>query len=195
MAKPIVRPSIHGTDGPDVISGTDFGETISGHGGNDTIYGNGGDDTIYGQEGDDIVNGGAGSDVIGFGNGSDTMTGGSGADRFFGAAWEWTNQSPWISVITDFEVGHDLLDLSRFDADERTVPGIIRGGKTPGNEAFQLVANTDGVTPGHLDISYGTDLHGGAITIVSGYTDTAPGADIVIHLAGTINPTAGDFIL
>lgn len=186
---------MYGYGGNDSLSGLGGDDTLQGHEGNDVLDGGAGNDTLYGQEGDDRIFGGAGNDVIGFGPGSDTITGGSGADRYFGSAWAWTDQSPWISTITDFEAGIDTLDLSRFDADERTAPGVIKGKSTPGNEAFRLVGSTDGVTPGDLVVTTGVDESGQTITIVSGYTDTTPGADIVIHLLGTPPIGPGDFIL
>ena len=157
-----------------------------GHEGTDYLYGDGGNDTLYGQEGSDFLFGGDGNDKLWFGGfGHDELTGGSGADTFSGGAWEWTNQQVGTVLIRDFQTGIDKLDLTRFDANELTAPGIITGNKTPGNEAFTVVGLTDGVTPGHLVISTGVDHLGRAVTIVSGYTDTVAGADIVIHLLGT----------
>ena len=49
--------------------------------------------------------------------------------------------------------------------------------------------------PGHLVVTHETDSNGNPITIVSGYTNSVAGADIVVHLLGTVNLTAGDFIL
>ena len=99
-----------------------------------------------------------------------------------------------VALITDFQSGTDMIDLSRFDADERTAPGTIKGKNTPGNEAFQLVQSTDEVTPGHLVIKPGVDAFGNPVTMVLGYTDTEPGPDIVIYLGGSPPITAADFI-
>lgn len=205
--------TLHGTQGPDSISGYGGNDTIFGYGGNDFLYGHAGDDTLYGGTGNDelqghdgndrlfggdgddflaggggndFVDGGAGNDVLGWGNyGHDELTGGSGADRFYSGAWAWTDQQVGSVLITDFQGGVDTLDLTRFDADERTTPGVIKGKNTPGNEAFAIVESTDGVTPGHLTITTGIDELGRPITIVRGYTDTDPGADIEIILLGT----------
>lgn len=204
MARNAPAPPISGTSEPEELWGTAAGETIRGYGGNDvlhggggddtlmgnegndTLFGDGGNDTLYGQEGDDLLLGGDGNDTLWFGGfGHDELTGGDGADTFVSGAWEWTNQQVGTVLINDFQTGVDKLDLSRFDANELTAPGIIRGSKTPGNEAFTVVNSTDGITPGHLVISTGVDNLGRAVTIVSGYTDTEAGADIVIYLLGT----------
>lgn len=205
---------LHGTEGHDMaISGYGGNDTLYGYGGDDYLYGHEGNDTLWGGSGndqlqghdgvdylyggdgadflagggdDDFVFGGAGNDVLGWGNyGHDELTGGSGADRFYSGAWEWTNQQVGTVMIMDFESGVDTLDLTRFDADERTTPGIIKGKNTPGNEAFTVVDSTDGVTPGHLVISTAVDAYGRTVTIVQGYTDTEAGADIEVVL---LNP-------
>jgi RTX calcium-binding nonapeptide repeat (4 copies) len=186
MAKPVQPVKIGGTTGNDTIYGTAANEIIYGYEGNDYLYGGGGNDELFGQEGSDTLDGGAGNDRLGWGGGGglDTLTGGSGADIFLGGPWAWTNQQVDDVVITDFQTGIDKLDLTRFDADERTTPGIIKGNQTPGNEAFVVVSQTDGVTPGKLVITTGTDDLGRPITLVLGYTDTTLGADIEIHLLG-----------
>lgn len=195
---------LHGGAGNDSMYGYEGNDTLYGHGGNDTIQAHEGDDRLYGGDGDDtlysgfgydLLDGGAGSDRLFAGPESDLIRGGSGADLFGFAPWEWTNQSPWVHRIDDFEHGIDKIDVSRLDADESTTPGVIKGKNTPGNEAFQLVESTDGVTAGHLVITRSFDSNGAPITIISGYTNTTPGADVVIHVTGTPVITASDFIL
>ena len=177
---------LYGHEGDDKLYGGSGNDQLQGHDGNDVLDGGDGNDFLAGGGGNDIVDGGAGNDVLGWGNyGHDILTGGSGADRFYSGAWEWTKQQVGTVLITDFESGIDTLDLTRFDADERTAPGIIKGKNTPGNEAFTVVGTTDGVTPGHLVITTGVDELGRPITIVLGYTNTDLGADIEIHLLGT----------
>lgn len=177
---------LYGLGGNDTLQGLGGNDTLYGHEGNDTLLGGAGDDVLAGQEGDDILDGGAGNDVLGWGGfGHDILTGGSGSDRFFSGAWAWNDQQVGTVLITDFQTGVDILDLTRFDADERTAPGVIKGKNTPGNEAFTVVDQSDGITPGHLVISTGIDALGQPITIVRGYTNTTPGADIEIILSGT----------
>ncbi|MFN3938878.1 MAG: calcium-binding protein, partial [Gemmobacter sp.] len=61
-------------------------------------------DVIFGAGGNDTLNGGAGDDLILGGPGT-VMTGGPGDDIFR------LGPGPQHSVITDFEQGHDRLDL------------------------------------------------------------------------------------
>ncbi|WP_311200189.1 M10 family metallopeptidase C-terminal domain-containing protein [Leisingera sp. M658] len=86
-APPSVQDTILSNE-DDLFSGSAAGETILGLEGADTIEGAGGDDRIEG------------------GVGNDTLTGGSGADTFvFGAA-------TGTDLITDFEAGTDLIEIS-----------------------------------------------------------------------------------
>lgn len=74
---------------------------------NDIIDGGAGNDTIFGQEGDDRITGGIGDDLLSGGIGDDlfVLADGSGND-----------------IITDFEIGSDLLDVSLLnDADGNPV--------------------------------------------------------------------------
>jgi hypothetical protein len=172
--------------GNDVVHGGGGNDQLMGHEGDDSLYGDDGNDTLFGQEGNDFLYGGAGSDTLWWGGfGHDELDGGTGSDIFVGAAWEWTNQQVGTVLITDFQTGIDKLDLTRFDANENTAPGVITGNKTPGNDAFRVVTATKGGTPGDMVITTGVDELGRPITIVLGYTDTVAGADIEIHLLGT----------
>jgi Ca2+-binding RTX toxin-like protein len=70
------RPTIEGTDGPDVLRGTP---------GRDVIWGGPGDDEIFGSLGNDLICGGPGSDLIHGGRGNDILDGGPGdGDRVIG---------------------------------------------------------------------------------------------------------------
>jgi beta-glucanase (GH16 family) len=70
-----------------------------------TAIGNALNNILTGGAGNDSLAGGAGNDVLIGGGGANTLSGGSGDDLFvFGAA-------DHDSVITDFAVGHDHLDL------------------------------------------------------------------------------------
>jgi Ca2+-binding RTX toxin-like protein len=203
--------SISGNDGDNVLTGGAGNDFIYGHGGNDELHGGGGDDqlqggsgndqlyggagrdSLYGQEGADWLDGGDGADQLfagGIVGGGDTLVGGQGADIF-----AWVGGTWGTDLILDFQQGIDKIDLSRIDADERTIPGTIRGKSHPGNEAFQIVNDTDGVTPGVLVISSGFDELGRAITIVRGYTDTVAGADFQVQLLGDHSLSASDFFL
>lgn len=115
---------IYGGDGKDVINGHNENDTIYGEAGNDVLTGNAQDDyldggegndrlfggldndTLVGGAGNDQLEGGSGDDVLDGGTGRDTLTGGTGADVF---VFDWGGKA---DVITDFEDGIDLLDLS-----------------------------------------------------------------------------------
>lgn len=184
---------IYGRGGNDELRGEGGDDQLQGGSGDDRLYGGDGRDRIFGQEGSDYYDGGGGADTLvagGIAGGGDTLVGGEGADLF-----EWVGRFAGIDTIADFQKGTDKIDLSRIDADERTAPGTIRGKNTPGNEAFQIVGATDGVTPGALTVETGVDESGNAITIVRGYTDTVAGADFEIHLLGSHSLTSADFLL
>lgn len=83
-------------DEPMKLIGTVASESLPGGTGNDTLSGAGGDDTLTGNRGADILTGGAGNDRFVF------TAGDSGVDA--------GNRD----VITDFEQGMDLIDLSSF---------------------------------------------------------------------------------
>ena len=183
---------MYGYAGNDVLHGGDDNDELQGHEGSDSLFGDGGNDKLYGGPGDNLLDGGAGSDSLFTGIGNDSLTGGAGADIF---AWAVQQPGSAISTVTDFATGVDKIDLSRIDADDRTAPGIITGNKTPGNEAFHIVASSDGVTPGDLVITSGVDAFGQPITIILGYTNTTAGADLEIHLAGGATVAVGDIIL
>ena len=85
-----------------MILGSDKIDRIDGGAGNDIVHAGGGSDWLDGGEGDDVVAMGAGK--------VDLVWGGAGADVFaFGA--ETSDGHRDRTVIGDFEVGTDALDL------------------------------------------------------------------------------------
>jgi VCBS repeat-containing protein len=60
---------------------------------------------IQGNPGDDILIGGGGDDILLGGKGNDVMTGGGGNDLFV------LSSQSGVDVITDFQIGHDHLQL------------------------------------------------------------------------------------
>jgi Ca2+-binding RTX toxin-like protein len=85
-------------------------DTLTGDGGSNTIDGRAGNDTIFGCEGNDVL-------IGGFGN--DTMSGGADADTFVFNVGDNPND-PRIpawgqDVITDFQVGVDVLEFRGFN--------------------------------------------------------------------------------
>lgn len=92
------------------IGGGGDGE-INGSGIKDKIFGGGGDDLIRGFGGDDKLVGGNGKDRIIGGEGNDKMTG-DGDDGTFADTFVF-GQNSGKDVITDFEVGKDMLEIAR----------------------------------------------------------------------------------
>jgi Ca2+-binding RTX toxin-like protein len=80
----LVRCTIVGTTGNDVLHGTGHKDVICGLDGNDTIVGDGGSDVIYAGNGNDRVFGGLGNDVVFAGPGNDLAKGGTGRDTLDG---------------------------------------------------------------------------------------------------------------
>jgi len=97
--------SLYGGDGNDEICGDTGNDLIFGNQGADWLFGETGNDTLYGGQGDDSLIGGDGNDLLFGDSGNNYLTGGNGSDQFVLSA-------KGSDVITDFQVGVDLLDLS-----------------------------------------------------------------------------------
>jgi phosphodiesterase/alkaline phosphatase D-like protein len=80
----VIRCTIYGTQGVDVLVGTDGNDILCGLGGNDRLVGRGGNDLLVGGPGNDLLVGGAGKDILQAGSGNDVLNGGLGADRLEG---------------------------------------------------------------------------------------------------------------
>jgi uncharacterized delta-60 repeat protein len=89
----VIRSSISGGDGNDILTGGTGEESISGNagkddisggGGNDRLAGNGGRDKIQGNDGDDRLFGGASGDWLAGQDGNDQLFGEGGLDRLDG---------------------------------------------------------------------------------------------------------------
>ena len=78
----------------------------------DRIYGGGGNDRLRGMEGNDKLVGEAGKDTLVGGEGNDTLTGdGTNGDSFKDVFVFGKNSGK--DVITDFEVGKDMLQITK----------------------------------------------------------------------------------
>lgn len=102
----------------DFVDGGRGNDFLSGWGGDDTIYGSGGNDSLFGFQGNDVLRGdighdsivgGDGDDLLVDGAGEDTLEGGDGIDTF---RFDHDNS---VDVISDFELGIDVIDLSNFE--------------------------------------------------------------------------------
>ncbi|WP_270729596.1 calcium-binding protein [Shimia sp. Alg240-R146] len=103
--------AIYGFGGDDDMKGGDGNDSISGNQGNDTLSGSKGDDLLRGGDGDDTINGGVGTDTLAGGEGRDTLTGWAGTDIF-----RFSGEDMAVGdLITDFEVGSDVIELDYED--------------------------------------------------------------------------------
>ncbi|MEO1328701.1 MAG: calcium-binding protein [Pseudomonadota bacterium] len=100
--------TIVGGSGDDSIAGGGFGDLLRGRAGDDTLSGANGQDEIFGGSGDDSLIGGSGSDTLSGGRGDDTLTGNSGGDTFL------FMRADGNDLITDFQNGSDVIDLTAF---------------------------------------------------------------------------------
>jgi Ca2+-binding RTX toxin-like protein len=119
------------------------------------------------------LTGGAGADTLNASQGNDVLTGGAGNDHFVFAKEPW---SP--DVITDFQVGHDKLDLSAIF-------------KAIGYQGSNPVAD-------HY-LSFGSDGNGGATVLIDddGAASGQPWPNYVIDLQH-VDPstiTSADWII
>jgi Ca2+-binding RTX toxin-like protein len=96
------------------------GEIIVGRKGNDILLGTLDDDTLMGGLGHDTLNGRAGNDILVGGQGKDKLTGGMGEDFFLFTKKADLGLGSDRDSIDDFEIGIDLIDLSRIDANAST---------------------------------------------------------------------------
>lgn len=185
---------LYGYEGDDWLYGGSGDDQLQGHEDNDHLFGDDGNDRLFGQAGDDVLNGGAGNDFLSGGMGTDVLTGGSGADQFRWVRWGVTNNDfasdPSVDTITDFQRGIDTIDVSHFDADETTPIARTRKGELY-NDAFLVVEQTDGITPGDLTLSY-DPLTG--VTTLQAFTDDVAGADFTLLVFGQVDP-ATDLML
>ena len=114
-------------------------------GGIETVLGGISGDQITGNAGDNRLNGGGGRDTLAGGDGNDMLIGGAAADQMSGElgidTFVFLDKSESTSAnrdtITGFELGADLLDLSRIDANVVTV--LDQGFAFVGTDAFSGV--------------------------------------------------------
>lgn len=119
------------SNGNDRLFGGKGDDELDGGDGNDKLFGGAGSDELLGGGGDNILRGGKGDDFLySSAFGSETLTGGPGSDTFRIAPTKDNHV-----VITDFELGVDVLSVRR--ADDLVIKG-----------------ETDAI----LDLPYGGDI-------------------------------------
>ena len=136
---------LFGEGGNDRLLGGAGNDLLRGGAGNDKLFGGSGKDRLFGDAGKDVLVGGAGNDLLSGGKGADKLTGGTGRDSLQGGANDGAeDRFIFLSVadsrkgaatrdtIKQFEADHDVIDLSRIDADT--------GAR--GNQAFSFAGTT-----------------------------------------------------
>ena len=117
---------LQGAAGNDVLWGLAGNDTLRGGAGNDTLFGGAHADRLWGGSGDDLLDGGDGGDTLMGGYGNDTLlaagrgdvlTGGEGRDVFVFSRADAVAGSGPTDVITDFQAGFDVIDLSAIRPD------------------------------------------------------------------------------
>lgn len=96
---------INGGPGNDFLRGDRDSDVVEGGDGDDIIFGGKEQDRLLGGDGNDFVSGDLGNDTLTGTNGDDTLIGGEGQDRFV------INRGLGIDLITDFEIGIDIIEL------------------------------------------------------------------------------------
>jgi Ca2+-binding RTX toxin-like protein len=123
-------------------------ENASSGAGNDSLFGNDAANRLSAGAGTDRVDGGAGGDTLIGGGGADTLTGGAGSDVFLYQALGDSGLGLGRDVITDFEKGSDLIDLSALDASR-----YIGNSSFSGRAGEVRFAAFDGGTIVELDVN------------------------------------------
>ena len=173
--------SSDGAAGNDCITGSSTGDNLIGNAGNDTLDGGDGADTLNGGFGSDSLVGGTGADTLFGGGGKDVMTGGADADVFRFTAKTDSAKGASADVITDFQVGIDLIDLSGID------PSAAAGDQAYlFNGAGAFVAN---------GLAQLRVLTSGSNTVVQLDHDGNGTSDMEIVLNGNPALTSADFLL
>ncbi|MGQ0563596.1 MAG: calcium-binding protein [Gemmobacter sp.] len=122
--------SLRGDTADDQVYGGDGEDLLRGGAAADNLYGGEGDDTLWGDVAADRLFGDAGEDVLVGGAGRDTLYGGADADTFvFRGVADSAAGSSLRDIISGFEAGLDLIDLTRIDAN-----AILNG-----NQAFTFI--------------------------------------------------------
>ena len=146
----VVRNSIIGTEGDDMLVGTACADDIKGLGGNDLIDGGAGDDNIVGGAGNDILRGGDGNDIILGGAGNDQISGGAGDDRLFGDDGNDTIFGDDGNDQISGGSGNDALfggagnDIISGDAGDDTIEGNDGDDRLAGGDGNDVISGGDG---------------------------------------------------
>jgi Ca2+-binding RTX toxin-like protein len=106
----------------------------------DNIVSGAGDDTLKGSKGVNEIEAGAGDDTIRSLQGADTLTGGDGSDTFVFRTYDLDA----ADIITDFEIGLDLLDFSHLAGNTDDETFLARIQSSSAGDDLMLSADLSG---------------------------------------------------
>jgi Ca2+-binding RTX toxin-like protein len=179
--------NVEGSQGSDTIIGSIANNLLIGNDGDDRIEGNDGNDTLKGNDGNDTLIGGLGNDTLIGGLGTDTMTDGGGNDVYQFLTVNGSPPGPTDrDILTDFDSGVDLIDLSSIDSDISIA--MDDAFTFIGKDAFGLGVGNKGEV---RFFQNATDT----IIQVDREGDGNLTAEMAFQINGLITPVATDFIL
>jgi Ca2+-binding RTX toxin-like protein len=193
------RPTIAGTEGPDVLQGTPGRDVIWGGGGDDKIEGALGNDLICGGPGDDLIHGGRGNDTVDGGPGTDRVLGDLGDDKLTGGSGNGDEVGGGLGIDTisggpgnydlvHGDYGYDRMDGGAGAGDIASFATAVAGGKGTGIWASLKVHRARG--DGHDRLFRFESLEGSAFrdTLIgnrqANMIDGGPGDDTLIGAGG-----------
>ncbi|MFN6482142.1 MULTISPECIES: Calx-beta domain-containing protein [unclassified Nostoc] len=141
-ANNVIENATSGT-GNDTLTGNTLNNTLIGGDGNDQLQGLAGNDNLQGGNGNDTLTGGTGDDVLWGGLGNDFLTGNAGKDKYQFQANGVFSTSLGVDNITQFEVGQDLIVLSKttFNAVSNNVGQVLTDFAVVNQDQFVNASN------------------------------------------------------
>lgn len=135
-----------------VIGGGNNG-VIDGSSLKDRIYGGGGNDVIRGFGGNDKLVGDAGRDRLAGGRGDDILTGDNAANGSFRDVFVFGGNSG-RDVITDFEVGKDILEIARGLNGIKSAHDVIDHARQKGSDVVIDLGDGNKLTLKNVDLDH-----------------------------------------
>ena len=166
-----------GDDATTNITGNNGNNVLISGAANAMMMGHAGNDLIDGGQGNDTLNGGFGDDTLIGGLGTDEMAGDYGSDVFVFNEVSEMGRGATRDVLTDFQRGMDLIDVS-----------AISSG------AFSFVGLSGFTSSGTMEISFRL-LAGGTTALVEFDENGSGNANGQLLLRGVTDLDAADFIL
>lgn len=207
----LLRVSVSGTSGDDVLVGTPRDDVIDARSGDDVVAGRGGNDTLCGGPGDDVLRGGEGIDHLAPGGGSDRVVGGRGginvlsyvhapsrivADLASGKARGWGRDE--IDGVHQIE-GSRFADVLMGDARGNALVGLggddVVGGRA-GDDSLIGGPGDDGLTGGRgSDYAVFIDSSGPVDVDLRSGTSAGDGNDVIQSIENVFGSRADDLLI